>query len=37
MGQGKDAPSTPPKAMEMVRVLAQGHEAVEKPPARSFP
>jgi starvation-inducible DNA-binding protein len=25
-----DAPTTPPKAMEMVRMLAQGHEAVAR-------
>jgi starvation-inducible DNA-binding protein len=26
----KDAPSTPPKAMEMVKILMQGHEAVAR-------
>ena len=33
----KDAPSTPPKAMEMVRILVQGHEAVAKTARRIFP
>ncbi len=30
-----DAPTTPPKALEMVRILVQGHEAVAR--AASFP
>ena len=33
----KDAPSTPPKAMEMVRILVQGHEAVAKTARKIFP
>jgi starvation-inducible DNA-binding protein len=33
----KDAPSTPPKAMDMVRILVEGHEAVAKTARRIFP
>lgn len=33
----KDAPSTPPKALEMVAVLADGHEAVARTARRIFP
>ena len=32
-----DAPSTPPKALEMVRILAQGHEAVARTARSLFP
>lgn len=32
-----DAPVTPPKAMEMVRLLAQGHEAVARTARSLFP
>jgi starvation-inducible DNA-binding protein len=32
-----DAPSTPPKAMEMVRLLVQGHEAVARTARSIFP
>ncbi|MCU0931793.1 MAG: DNA starvation/stationary phase protection protein [Serpentinimonas sp.] len=32
-----DAPSVPPKAMEMVRLLAQGHEAVARTARSLFP
>ncbi|HLZ98751.1 MAG TPA: Dps family protein [Steroidobacteraceae bacterium] len=32
----KDAPSTPPKAMEMVRILVEGHEAVAKTARKIF-
>ena len=32
-----DAPSEPPKAMEMVRILAQGHEAVARTARSLFP
>lgn len=32
-----DAPATPPKAMEMVRILAQGHEAVARTARSMFP
>ncbi len=32
-----DAPATPPKAMEMVRILAQGHEAVARTARAIFP
>ena len=32
-----DAPSTPPKAMEMVRILAEGHEAVARTARSLFP
>ena len=32
-----DAPVTPPKAMEMVRVLVQGHEAVARTARELFP
>lgn len=32
-----DAPATPPKAMEMVRLLAQGHEAVARTARSLFP
>ena len=32
-----DAPSTPPKAMEMVRILAEGHEAVARTARNLFP
>ncbi|HTS55079.1 MAG TPA: Dps family protein [Burkholderiales bacterium] len=33
----KDAPSTAPKAMDMVRILVEGHEAVAKTARRIFP
>jgi len=33
----KDAPATPPKAMDMVRILVEGHEAVAKTARRVFP
>ena len=33
----KDAPSTPPKALEMVRVLVEGHEAVARTARSIFP
>ena len=32
-----DAPTTPPKAMEMVRILAEGHEAVARTARSLFP
>jgi starvation-inducible DNA-binding protein len=32
-----DAPSTPPKALEMVRVLVEGHEAVARTARAIFP
>ena len=32
-----DAPSLPPKALEMVRVLVQGHEAVARTARQLFP
>ena len=32
-----DAPSTPPKALEMVRILVQGHEAVARTARELFP
>ena len=32
-----DAPATPPKAMEMVRILVQGHEAVARTARELFP
>ena len=32
-----DAPATPPKAMEMVRILAVGHEAVARTARENFP
>ena len=32
-----DAPSTPPKAREMVRILAEGHEAVARTARELFP
>jgi starvation-inducible DNA-binding protein len=32
-----DAPSAPPKALEMVRILAQGHEAVARTARGLFP
>ena len=32
-----DAPKTPPKAMEMVRILAEGHEAVARTARSLFP
>jgi len=32
-----DAPAQPPKAMEMVRILAQGHEAVARTARGIFP
>ena len=32
-----DAPQAPPKAMEMVRILAQGHEAVARTARSIFP
>jgi starvation-inducible DNA-binding protein len=33
----KDAPATPPKAMDMVRILVEGHEAVAKTARKIFP
>jgi starvation-inducible DNA-binding protein len=33
----KDAPAKPPKAMEMVRILVTGHEAVARTARRVFP
>ena len=33
----KDAPATPPKALEMVRVLVEGHEAVARSARAVFP
>jgi starvation-inducible DNA-binding protein len=33
----KDAPATPPKALEMVRVLVEGHEAVARTARGIFP
>ena len=32
-----DAPSTPPKAMEMIAILAQGHEAVARTARSLYP
>jgi starvation-inducible DNA-binding protein len=32
-----DVPSTPPKALEMVRILVQGHEAVARTARSLFP
>jgi starvation-inducible DNA-binding protein len=32
-----DAPTTPPKALEMVRILVQGHEAVARTARQLFP
>ena len=32
-----DVPTTPPKAMEMVRILVQGHEAVARTARELFP
>ncbi len=33
----KDAPTTPPKAMEMVKILVEGHEAVARTARSIFP
>ena len=33
----KDAPATPPKALEMVRILVEGHEAVARTARALFP
>lgn len=33
----KDAPATPPKALEMVRILMEGHEAVARTARSLFP
>ncbi|MDL2339585.1 MAG: DNA starvation/stationary phase protection protein [Pseudomonadota bacterium] len=33
----KDAPSTPPKALDMVRILVEGHEAVARTARSIFP
>jgi starvation-inducible DNA-binding protein len=33
----KDAPATPPKAMEMVKILVEGHEAVARTARAIFP
>ena len=33
----QDAPSTPPKALEMVRILVEGHEAVARTARSLFP
>ena len=32
-----DAPATPPKALEMVRILVEGHEAVARTARQMFP
>lgn len=32
-----DAPATPPKALEMVRILVEGHEAVARTARKLFP
>jgi starvation-inducible DNA-binding protein len=32
-----DAPATPPKALEMVRILVEGHEAVARTARSLFP
>ena len=32
-----DAPTVPPKALEMVRILVQGHEAVARTAREMFP
>nr|WP_295082453.1 Dps family protein [uncultured Roseateles sp.] len=32
-----DAPTTPPKALEMVRILVEGHEAVARTARKLFP
>ena len=32
-----DAPATPPKALEMVRILVEGHEAVARTARSVFP
>jgi starvation-inducible DNA-binding protein len=32
-----DVPATPPKAMEMVRILVEGHEAVARTARAIFP
>jgi starvation-inducible DNA-binding protein len=32
-----DVPATPPKALEMVRILVQGHEAVARTARQVFP
>jgi starvation-inducible DNA-binding protein len=37
MSSIKDAPATPPKAMEMVRILMEGHEAVARTARSVFP
>src|SRR5262245_58117984 len=33
----RDAPATPPKALEMVRILVEGHEAVARTARSIFP
>jgi starvation-inducible DNA-binding protein len=33
----KDAPSTPPKALDMVRILVEGHEGVARTARSIFP
>jgi starvation-inducible DNA-binding protein len=33
----KDAPATPPKALQMVRILVEGHEAVARTARSVFP
>lgn len=33
----KDAPATPPKALEMIKVLVDGHEAVARTARKLFP
>ena len=33
----KDAPSTPPKAMDMIRILVEGHEGVARTARELFP
>jgi starvation-inducible DNA-binding protein len=33
----KDAPAVPPKALEMVRILVEGHEAVARTARSAFP
>jgi starvation-inducible DNA-binding protein len=37
LGSLKDAPSSPPKALEMVRILVEGHEAVARTARSVFP
>ncbi len=37
MSSIKDAPATPPKAMQMVKILVEGHEAVARTARAVFP